>query len=54
MDTGVSPILAQTFTDSFTVFSAKRFPGVPGISQSFVMSSLQTLIPSSQIRPRCP
>ncbi|TFK55605.1 hypothetical protein OE88DRAFT_639058 [Heliocybe sulcata] len=24
-----SPILAQTFTDPFTVFSAKRFPGVP-------------------------
>lgn len=26
----VSPVLAQTFTDPFTVFSAKRFPGVPG------------------------
>ncbi|TEB35746.1 hypothetical protein FA13DRAFT_1788354 [Coprinellus micaceus] len=25
----VSPVLAQTFTDSFTVYSAKRFPGVP-------------------------
>jgi hypothetical protein len=25
----VSPILAQTFTDAFTVYSAKRFPGVP-------------------------
>ncbi|KAF7775707.1 hypothetical protein Agabi119p4_4100 [Agaricus bisporus var. burnettii] len=25
----VSPVLAQTFTDPFTVFSAKRFPGVP-------------------------
>jgi len=25
----VSPILAQTFTDPFTVYSAKRFPGVP-------------------------
>ncbi|PAV21332.1 developmental regulator [Pyrrhoderma noxium] len=24
-----APILAQTFTDSFTVYSAKRFPGVP-------------------------
>jgi len=24
-----STVLAQTFTDSFTVFSAKRFPGVP-------------------------
>jgi hypothetical protein len=23
-------VLAQTFTDAFTVFSAKRFPGVPG------------------------
>jgi hypothetical protein len=28
----VSPVLAQAFTDPFTVFSAKRFPGVPGIS----------------------
>jgi hypothetical protein len=27
----VSPVLAQAFTDPFTVFSAKRFPGVPGI-----------------------
>jgi hypothetical protein len=26
----VSPVLAQTFTEQFTVFSAKRFPGVPG------------------------
>lgn len=26
---GVSPILAQTFTEPFMVFSAKRFPGVP-------------------------
>lgn len=26
----VSPVLSQTFTDSFTVYSAKRFPGVPG------------------------
>jgi len=25
----VSPVLAQTFTEQFTVFSAKRFPGVP-------------------------
>lgn len=25
----VSPVLAQTFTESFTVYSAKRFPGVP-------------------------
>ncbi|KAG6889230.1 hypothetical protein C0992_005925 [Termitomyces sp. T32_za158] len=25
----VSPVLAQTFTDTFTVYSAKRFPGVP-------------------------
>lgn len=29
----VSPILAQTFTEAFTVFSAKRFPGVPGEGQ---------------------
>ncbi|KZT06394.1 uncharacterized protein LAESUDRAFT_175547 [Laetiporus sulphureus 93-53] len=27
--TGVSPVLAQTFTEPFVVFSAKRFPGVP-------------------------
>ncbi|KAJ7241947.1 velvet factor [Mycena haematopus] len=27
--TTVSPVLAQIFTESFTVFSAKRFPGVP-------------------------
>lgn len=25
----VSPVLAQTFTEQFTVFSAKKFPGVP-------------------------
>ncbi|PFH51308.1 hypothetical protein AMATHDRAFT_75034 [Amanita thiersii Skay4041] len=25
----VSPVLAQTFTEPFTVYSAKRFPGVP-------------------------
>lgn len=28
----VSPVLAQTFTEPFVVFSAKRFPGVPGKS----------------------
>ncbi|PIL37344.1 hypothetical protein GSI_01037 [Ganoderma sinense ZZ0214-1] len=27
--TDMSPVLAQTFTDPFVVFSAKRFPGVP-------------------------
>ncbi|SJL02312.1 uncharacterized protein ARMOST_05638 [Armillaria ostoyae] len=27
--TDVSPVLAQTFTEPFTVYSAKRFPGVP-------------------------
>jgi Velvet factor len=27
---GVSPILAQTYTQTFDVYSAKRFPGVPG------------------------
>jgi len=27
--TDVSPVLAQTFTDPFVVYSAKRFPGVP-------------------------
>ena len=26
----VSPVLAQAFTEPFTVYSAKRFPGVPG------------------------
>ncbi|KAH8118738.1 velvet factor-domain-containing protein [Phellopilus nigrolimitatus] len=26
---GSAPILAQTFTEAFTVYSAKRFPGVP-------------------------
>ncbi|KAG9317352.1 velvet factor [Chiua virens] len=29
--TNVSPVLAQTFTEPFVVFSAKRFPGVPGM-----------------------
>lgn len=28
--TDVSPVLAQVFTDKFDVYSAKRFPGVPG------------------------
>jgi len=27
--TDVSPILAQTYTQAFDVYSAKRFPGVP-------------------------
>ncbi|OJA19310.1 hypothetical protein AZE42_00426 [Rhizopogon vesiculosus] len=27
--TNMSPVLAQTFTEPFVVFSAKRFPGVP-------------------------
>jgi hypothetical protein len=27
--TDVSPVLAQTFTEPFIVYSAKRFPGVP-------------------------
>ncbi|KAI0032953.1 velvet factor-domain-containing protein [Vararia minispora EC-137] len=30
--TGSAPVLAQTFTDAFDVYSAKRFPGVPGTS----------------------
>lgn len=29
--TDVSPVLAQTFTEPFIVYSAKRFPGVPGL-----------------------
>jgi len=28
----VSPVLAQTFTEPFTVFSAKKFPGVPSMT----------------------
>lgn len=28
---GSSPILAQAFSEPFTVYSAKRFPGVPGM-----------------------
>jgi hypothetical protein len=31
----VSPVLAQTFTEPFVVFSAKRFPGVPGKQHLF-------------------
>lgn len=27
---GVAPVLAQVYTEPFTVYSAKRFPGVPG------------------------
>ncbi|KAF8514811.1 velvet factor [Hysterangium stoloniferum] len=27
--TGISPVLAEIFTEPFTVYSAKRFPGVP-------------------------
>ncbi|PBL02871.1 hypothetical protein ARMGADRAFT_1159350 [Armillaria gallica] len=30
--TGMSPVLAQTFTEPFTVFSAKKFPGVPDMT----------------------
>ncbi|KAK0206842.1 velvet factor [Desarmillaria ectypa] len=30
--TGASPVLAQTFTEPFTVFSAKKFPGVPDMT----------------------
>ncbi|GAW08609.1 developmental regulator [Lentinula edodes] len=26
---GVSPVLAQVYSEPFTVYSAKRFPGVP-------------------------
>jgi hypothetical protein len=44
----VSPVLAQTFTDHFTVYSAKRFPGVPGTSArilhiNFVLQHLSTI-----------
>ncbi|KAG9015540.1 hypothetical protein FRB94_000145 [Tulasnella sp. JGI-2019a] len=28
----VSPVLAQTFTEAFVVFSAKKFPGVPAMT----------------------
>jgi len=38
----VSPVLAQAFTEPFTVYSAKRFPGVPGemkdVHQNFLIS----------------
>ncbi|KAK0230468.1 velvet factor [Armillaria fumosa] len=30
--TAMSPVLAQTFTEPFTVFAAKRFPGVPDMT----------------------
>ncbi|KAK0491322.1 velvet factor, partial [Armillaria novae-zelandiae] len=30
--TGMSSVLAQTFTEPFTVFAAKRFPGVPDMT----------------------
>ena len=34
----VSPVLAQAFTEPFTVYSAKRFPGVPGKIKTSVKS----------------
>lgn len=38
----ISPVLAQAFTEPFTVYSAKRFPGVPGemkdVHQKFLIS----------------
>ncbi|KAK0499755.1 velvet factor [Armillaria luteobubalina] len=30
--TAMSPVLAQTFTEPFTVFAAKKFPGVPDMT----------------------
>ncbi|KAF5364333.1 hypothetical protein D9756_000182 [Leucocoprinus leucothites] len=42
--TGSTPVLAQTFTEPFTVFSAKRFPGVP------VYHFVRTVIKSVKLR----
>jgi hypothetical protein len=42
----ISPVLAQTFTEPFTVYSAKKFPGVPAItplSQAFGAQGLSNL-----------
>jgi len=33
-----STVLAQVFTAPFIVFSAKKFPGVPGIPRLYVFS----------------
>ena len=48
MHTDVSPVLAQTFTEPFVVFSAKRFPGVPGMCHS--SRRLQHIPPASPHR----
>ena len=50
----VSPVLAQAFTEPFTVYSAKRFPGVPGeinpVHLNFLIShELLTEQPSTHI-----
>lgn len=39
-----APILAQTFTQPFTVYSAKRFPGVPG-SLDFFSPEMKLTLP---------
>ena len=46
--TDVSPVLAQTFTEPFVVFSAKRFPGVPGkeARRLEILGSLVADVPS--------
>jgi hypothetical protein len=49
----VSPVLAQAFTEPFMVFSAKRFPGVPGemkdVHQNFLIARILTALPSTHI-----
>lgn len=56
VNTGVVGILAQTFTEPFVVYSAKRFPGVPGTSAyNFVAETLQlTARAAPQIPLPCP
>ncbi|KAK0461815.1 velvet factor [Desarmillaria tabescens] len=48
--TDVSPVLAQTFTEPFTVFSAKRFPGVPGIGGCSTLIGLARFSQPSQYK----
>lgn len=46
MHNEVTPVLAQAFTEPFTVYSAKRFPGVPGemkdVHHNFLISHVNT------------
>ncbi|KXN92292.1 hypothetical protein AN958_08523 [Leucoagaricus sp. SymC.cos] len=55
--TDISPVLAQTFTDPFTVFSAKRFPGVPdttALSIAFGNQGQKIPLVSTPSRPTRP